>query len=343
MPRAPVTIVDIAREMGLSKTTVADALGGSGRVSEATREKTRLVAERMGYVSNRAARLLRRNETGALGLYIPGDVRNLSFYMELAFGAADESAALGLDLTLIGRHLAGENRSRPPQVDGIIAVDPVPGDAALESLLTSNVPIVTVGRILDKDVSHHAAEIEIDHYRMVTLLLDAIRAAGGKRPALAALDQGADSSYVFDVSRGYQEWCAKAGVVPLATRLSATPTDVELAQAIRGIVEHQGIDALVVGAQGLAARSLPVLQSLGHEVGSNFHLGTLVGDPATELTNPDIHAVDLRPREFGHQAVTFLHDIIAGRASANDRRTHQARLKIAGVSFPPAIRRAMSD
>ncbi|MGC7322305.1 LacI family DNA-binding transcriptional regulator, partial [Mycobacteroides abscessus subsp. massiliense] len=46
MPRAPVTIVDIAREMGLSKTTVADALGGSGRVSEATREKTRLVAER---------------------------------------------------------------------------------------------------------------------------------------------------------------------------------------------------------------------------------------------------------------------------------------------------------
>lgn len=81
----------------------------------------------MGYVSNRAARLLRRNETGALGLYIPGDVRNLSFYMELAFGAADESAALGLDLTLIGRHLTGENRSRPPQVDGIIAVDPVPG------------------------------------------------------------------------------------------------------------------------------------------------------------------------------------------------------------------------
>lgn len=108
-------------------------------------------------------------------------------------------------------------------------------------------------------------------------------------------------------------------------------------------MEHQGIDALVVGAQGLAARSLPVLQSLGHEVGSNFHLGTLVGDPATELTNPDIHAVDLRPREFGHQAVTFLHDIIAGRASANDRRTHQARLKIAGVSSPPAIRRAMSD
>lgn len=333
MPDAPVTIVDIAREMGLSKTTVADALGGSGRVSEATRRKTRLVAERMGYVSNRAARLLRRNETGALGLYIPGDVRNLSFYMELAFGAADESAALGLDLTLIGRKLTGEKGSRPPQVDGIIVVDPVSGDASLDSLLASSLPIVTVGRILDRDANHTAAEIEIDHYGMATALLDAMRAAGGARPALVALDQKVDSSYVFDVLRGYREWCSKAGAPPLVTRLSATPTDVELAQAIREIVNHQEIDALVFGAQGLAGRAFAVLQALGQQVGSNFHLGTLVGDPATELNNPEIHAVDLRPREFGHGAVAFLHEIIAGQASVTDRRTHQASLKAARCSI----------
>ena len=339
MADAPVTIMDIAREMGLSKTTVADALVGSGRVSEATRQKTRLVAERMGYVSNRAARSLRRNETGALGLYIPGDVRNLSFYMELAFGAADESAALGLDLTLIGRSLTGENRARPPQVDGIIAVDPLPGDAALESLFAANRPIVTVGRILDRNAIHNAAEIEIDHYGMATALLDTIRAAGGGRPALVTLDQTVDSSYSFDVSRAYQDWCSRADVTPLTTRLSATPTDAELAEAIREIVGNSEIDGLMFAAQGLAARSVAVLQSLGHRVGSDFHLGTLVGDPATELNNPEIHAVDLRPREFGHAAVTFLHEIIAGRASANDRRTHQARLKTAGRSDDSRSRR----
>ncbi|MEE6169657.1 MULTISPECIES: LacI family DNA-binding transcriptional regulator [unclassified Mycolicibacterium] len=330
MADAPVTIMDIAREMGLSKTTVSDALVGSGRVSEATRRKTRLVAERMGYVSNRAARSLRRNETGALGLYIPGDVRNLSFYMELAFGAADESAALGLDLTLIGRSLTGDNRARPPQVDGIIVVDPLAGDAALESLFAANRPVVTVGRMLESDTPRTAAEIEIDHYGMATALLSAIREAGGGRPALVALDQKVDSSYVFDVSRAYQQWCSRADVAPLTTRLSATPTDTELAEAIREIVGCPEIDTLVFAAQGLAARSVAVLRSLGFQVGSDFHLGTLVGDPASELNNPDIHAVDLRPREFGHAAVTFLHEIIAGQASVNDRRTHQARLVAAG-------------
>lgn len=330
MADAPVTIMDIAREMGLSKTTVSDALVGSGRVSEATRQKIRLVAERMGYVSNRAARSLRRNETGALGLYIPGDVRNLSFYMELAFGAADESAALGLDLTLISRSLTGDNRARPPQVDGIVVVDPLPGDPALDSLFATNRPVVTVGRILDSDTPHTAAEIEIDHYGMATSLLDAIRAAGGSRPALVALDQKVDTSYVFDVSRAYQEWCSRADVTPLTTRLSATPTDTVLAEAIRETISDCEIDALVFEAQGLAARSFPVLQSLGRRVGGDFHLGTLVGDPTTELNNPDIHAVDLHPRQFGHAAVAFLHEIIAGQASANGRRTHHASLVTTG-------------
>jgi DNA-binding LacI/PurR family transcriptional regulator len=88
--------------------------------------------------------------------------------LELAFGAADESVAQGPDLTLIGRNLTATKRIRPSQVDGIIAVDPLPGDAMLEALLASNLPIVTVGRILNKASTQAVAEIEIDHYGMAT-------------------------------------------------------------------------------------------------------------------------------------------------------------------------------
>jgi DNA-binding LacI/PurR family transcriptional regulator len=135
-----------------------------------------------------------------------------------------------------------------------------------------------------------------------------------------------DSSYAFDVSRAYDEWCARAGVDPMVARLSVTPTDAELSVTVRWIASGQEFDSLVFVAQGLAARSLAVLQSLGRRVGRDFHLGTLVGDPATELNNPEIHAVDLRPREFGHEVVILLHEIISGQASENDRRTHEAML-----------------
>jgi DNA-binding LacI/PurR family transcriptional regulator len=55
----PVTILTVAREAGVSKTTASDALRGSGRVSEATRETVAQVARRLGYAPNGSARHLR--------------------------------------------------------------------------------------------------------------------------------------------------------------------------------------------------------------------------------------------------------------------------------------------
>ena len=85
MARTRATIMDIARELGLSKTTVSSALGGSGRISEEKRALIRETADRLGYVANRAARSLRVNRVGTIGLYIPPIARSLAFYMDFAF------------------------------------------------------------------------------------------------------------------------------------------------------------------------------------------------------------------------------------------------------------------
>lgn len=307
----------------MSKTTVSDALLGSGRVSEATRQKITLTARRMGYVSNRAARLLRRSQTGALGLYIPAHVRNYSFYMEFAFGSADEAAIHDLDLTLIGRT---KQRATLPLVDGIIAVDPLPGDHILESILESDLPIVTAGRLLNYSNARSIATIEIDHYGMATALLNTMRSAGAHRPALISSDQTYESSYAHDVARAYEDWCANNGVESCVVPISVTPTDKELTEAVARTTAHSDVDAIVCVAQGLAARAAVTLQALGRSVGNDFQLASLVGDPYTELQNPLIYADDLRPREFGHAALAFLRDIISGQASEGDHRTHQALL-----------------
>ncbi|MBY4039260.1 LacI family DNA-binding transcriptional regulator [Rhodococcus fascians] len=326
MAKSAVTIIDIARELGMSKTTVSNALMGAGRVSEATRQKTLMTAERMGYVSNRAARLLRRSQTGALGLYIPGHVRNLSFYMDFAFGAADESALHDLDLTLIGRAVGTAGRAAPPRVDGLLAIDGLAGDPVLDSLLASDFPVVTVGRMLDAPTDRSLAVIEIDHYDMASALLESIRAAGARRPVLLASDEKFSSSYTVDVTRAYVDWCSGSGIEPVQFALSVTPTDQQLAAAVRDIVGRGGVDGLISVAQGVAGRAASVLQSMGLSLAESFHLGSFSGDPTTELGNPLIHAVDLRPREFGHESVKFLCDVMSGQASDTSRRSHRAEL-----------------
>src|ERR687890_2001128 len=100
-PARPVTIVDIAQAAGVSQTTASAALGGGGRISEATREHVRAVAAGLGYVATPTARHLKAGRTGAIGIYIPEILFGFGFYMEFVFGAAEVSRAGAFALTLI--------------------------------------------------------------------------------------------------------------------------------------------------------------------------------------------------------------------------------------------------
>jgi DNA-binding LacI/PurR family transcriptional regulator len=51
-----VSIRDVAREAGVSVTTVSHALNGKGRLNVDTRRRVREVADRLGYRPNPAAR-----------------------------------------------------------------------------------------------------------------------------------------------------------------------------------------------------------------------------------------------------------------------------------------------
>jgi LacI family transcriptional regulator len=65
------TILDIAAEAGVSKTTVSRVLNGAHRVAPETRARVLDAIERSGYQVNRAARTLRTTRTAIVGLLVP--------------------------------------------------------------------------------------------------------------------------------------------------------------------------------------------------------------------------------------------------------------------------------
>ncbi|MBW3635183.1 MAG: LacI family transcriptional regulator [Armatimonadetes bacterium] len=67
-----VTISDVARAVGLSKTTVSTALSGNGRLSEETREMVRREAEKLGYEADFFAQGLRKKRNDLIGFFSPG-------------------------------------------------------------------------------------------------------------------------------------------------------------------------------------------------------------------------------------------------------------------------------
>ena len=66
----PVTIDDVAREAGVSHTTVSRALNNKGELSPETRARILAVAERLNYVPSSVAQALASGASKTLGLII---------------------------------------------------------------------------------------------------------------------------------------------------------------------------------------------------------------------------------------------------------------------------------
>ncbi len=315
MAASGVTIVDIARALGISKTAVSSALHGRGRVSEETRQRVLAQAEAMGYQSNRAAQRLRGGQHGAIGLHLPADLRELAFYMEFTFGVADVAAERGLDLLLRTAAAGGSPR---PGVDGLLVVDPTPDTFPDAVRGLGDAPVVAVGEYRGPGSAAVAASIAADHRGLIGQVLDVLSERGAERPALAALEEQREPLWASDVVAGYRDWCGAHGVQPLVLRVPVAPTDAEIERALAE-VEAAGRDALVWVAQSVVPHAL-ALQARGH--GAGIQLGTMAVDPGAARAV----GVDLRPRAYGRAAAELLLGVLAGAVDAGAHEVHAARL-----------------
>ena len=66
-----LTIDDIARDLGVSKTTVSRAISGKGRISEATRARVQEYIQKHNYRPNAAAKGLAESRTYNIALVLP--------------------------------------------------------------------------------------------------------------------------------------------------------------------------------------------------------------------------------------------------------------------------------
>ncbi len=109
-----ITIRDVAKQLGLSITTVSRALDGYPDVSESTRERVIQAANELGYIPNRAARQLRRQRTDTIGYILPSGMSRFSesFSNEFISGLADEAASNTFDLLITSASVGEEEEQQ---------------------------------------------------------------------------------------------------------------------------------------------------------------------------------------------------------------------------------------
>lgn len=311
-----VTIVDVARLAGVSKTTASDALRGRGRVSPATKAAVDRAADRLGYTPNRSARSLRTATTEAIGLHIPEFLTRSEYYMSFVFGVVGEAGACGYDVTMI---TAGHppRRGHMPHVDGLVLCDPVAGEPMMEALIHTSLPVVT--REPFPGGAPTAGTIRSDYGARVLELLDLLRDRGARRPAM--LGTTTPSDWAFTQHGAYDEWCAGHGVDAVRREVSfAAAIDVPRAAVAAMLRDEPSIDALICVQDGVAASVQRTIESSGRVIGTDFLLASCVDSAAMRLADPPITAIDTKPRESGAACARLLFDVLAGHADDGTER-----------------------
>lgn len=142
-----ITIFDVAREAGVSYSTVSRVINEKG-VSADKRERVLRAMAELGYVANLQARSLAGGKSRIIGLLVHS--LTVGYFGEIARGVDEELAAAQYDLMLYtthrrkGRESAYVTRLTRNLVDGLLLVLPTNADAYLETLRHRQFPHVLV-------------------------------------------------------------------------------------------------------------------------------------------------------------------------------------------------------
>lgn len=216
---AAPTVRSLARALGLSHTTVSDALRDKGRVDPETAARIRQAAKDAGYKRNPLAAAvmseLRRSRGGTFrGVLAAVDIREPQrrdphgvFHQELLRGGKERAADLGFKLE---EFIVDRAEMTLPRLDGILRSRGINGVLVLPSwyapdwsgLDWSNYAGVYTDYIIERPALHCVC---CNHYRSTIGVLTRLAERGYKRPGIF-LEQGRDERTQHRFSAGFRSF-----------------------------------------------------------------------------------------------------------------------------------------
>lgn len=170
-----VTIKDIAKQAGVSHSTVSRALHGSSLIAEETIERIRQIAVEMGYFPSAVARSLKTNRSHALGVVV--STIDDPFFSEILQGIEGVAQERGYSLLMAASQRDPEREQaivqdmRERHVDGLIICSTSFNTEQRSKLLEYGIPIVMVNNQAAEEYRYSIYHDDVDGSRQVVRYL----------------------------------------------------------------------------------------------------------------------------------------------------------------------------
>lgn len=319
MKRHQTTIIDIARELGLSKSTVSRALTGSANIHPDTRQRILEAARRLEYQPNLLAQSLIRSETHLLGVVIP-DIEK-PFYARIVSGIQHMASQAGYRVIITQSNESPEVEVQNVQalvlsrVDGLLVCHTreTTNFEHMRLIFRKGIPLVSFARICDELPVTKIVEDDRTGGRLVTEhLLD----RGYRRIAVLAGPEGLLLSE--ERLAGYRQAMATAGLPVRPDWVSHTrfTTADTLAALARWQALPEPPEAVFAIFDAGAVDIIRAVKQQGRSIPADLAVAGFGDDPAASLLEPGLTTFRQTPYVIGQVACRQLLNQLAGDAGA---------------------------
>jgi len=262
MTRRP-TIIDVAREAGVSKSVVSRVLRGEGRVSPEARKAVLRSARSVGYTPNIVARSLKERVSGVVGV-VAADLSH-PYYVDVIHGIYEAAAEVSQKVLIVSGHesIGGEEGAIQSLLDfrvaGIIMASTNLPMARIARRV-GGVPVAIEGR---RDASSKFDVVRSDDAEGGRLIIEHLASLGHRR--IAVLEDASPSGR--DRQEAFRQALRASGLTGQA-RFAASSTTFEAGyEATRRLIRKgKPPTAIVCPDDVTAIGALSALRELGLRV-----------------------------------------------------------------------------
>jgi LacI family transcriptional regulator len=305
-----VTIKDIARELGISPSTVSRALKDHPDISVQTKKEVNELAEKLNYQPNIVALSLRQKKTNTIGVIIPEFVH--FFFSTVISGIEAVAYEAGYSVIITQSNESFEKEKRDikalfnSRVDGMllsISKETTNYDH-IEAILSKGVPIVFYDRMY---VNPETSKVIVDDYIGAKEAVNHLIEQGCKR--IAHLEATPGMSISEDRKRGYFD-ALKENNIAIKDSLIIQCPNASLEEGEKETKKLLAMpempDAIFANNDMLAMGAMKAIKQKGLRIPQDIAIMGFSNWFFSQLMDPPLSSVDQPGFEMGQEAARLL-------------------------------------
>ncbi len=334
MSKDNITIKDIARELGISPSTVSRALKDHPDISQATRDAVNELAQKWNYKPNPIALSLKSGSSKTIGVIIPDIVH--FFFSTILSGIEDIAYERGYNVMMCQSNEKWDHEIKNIQalvssrVDGILisiakgTTDFTHFNYAIEK----GIPLVFFDRIVEElDTDRVVVDDEVGAYNAVKHLLR----TGKKR--VIHLSGPSNLKIARLRIEGYLRAMKEYRITPGPDSIIKCDTLEEANDIIPLILSQEPKpDAIFAVNDITAAQALIIAKRMGLKIPEEIAIVGFTNSQIATLTEPGLTSVDQKGYQMGVEAARLLLDRIETHSRVTQTKVISTELVIRGSS-----------